>query len=464
MIGADSHTPNAGGLGMLRHRRRRRGLRRGHGRAAVGGARIPKLIGVHLTGKLSRLDGAQGRHHLPLRAPDRQGRHQHDRRVLRPGRGSRSAPPARARSATWARSSARPPRCSPSTTRMAAYLRATDRADIARAGRAAPRAPGAPIPRSRPTPRSSTTRWSRSTSPTLEPHIVGPHSPDRARPISKLAAEVQTERLAGRDQAARSSAAAPTPPTRTCSARPTSPCRRSRPGSRRRRPFLVTPGSEHIYQTIKRDGHDGDASSRSAAPCSPTPAARASGSGSAPTSGQDEPNTIVSSFNRNFPGRNDGSAATLSFIDQPRDRDRAGVRGHARVRPGAPTPCTGAGRQGVPLHAARGARSCRAQGFARGRGGLRGARRRRRAASQVDDRCRTASGCSCSSRSRAWDGKDFVDLPILVKTKGKTTTDHISPAGAVAALPRPPRQDQRQHVPGRDQRLHRRGGQGRQRR
>ena len=75
IIGTDSHTPNGGGLGMLA--------------IGVGGADAgevmaglpwevlhPKLIGVRLTGKLSRLGLAQGRHSLPLRAPDREGRHE----------------------------------------------------------------------------------------------------------------------------------------------------------------------------------------------------------------------------------------------------------------------------------------------------------------------------------------------------------------------------------------------------
>ena len=56
-----------------------------------------------------------------------------------------------------------------------------------------------------------------------------------------------------------------------------------------------------------------------------------------------------------------------------------------------------------------------------------------------------------------WDGNDYVEVPVLMKVRGKCTTDHISPAGALAALPRPPRQVQRQPSHGRNQRLHRRG-------
>ena len=55
----------------------------------------------------------------------------------------------------------------------------------------------------------------------------------------------------------------------------------------------------------------------------------------------------------------------------------------------------------------------------------------------------------------AWDGNDFEDIPILVKTEGKTTTDSISPAGPWLRFRGAPEQPQRQHVPGGQQRLHR---------
>ena len=85
IIGTDSHTPNAGGLGRVRGRRGRRGRRRGDGRAAVGGAvsqahrRLPHRAA-------ERLDGAQGRHPLRRGPADRLRRHQRDRRVHRPRR------------------------------------------------------------------------------------------------------------------------------------------------------------------------------------------------------------------------------------------------------------------------------------------------------------------------------------------------------------------------------------------
>ena len=123
---------------------------------------------------------------------------------------------------------------------------------------------------------------------------------------------------------------------------------------------------------------------------------------------------------------------------------------------------TGARRQAVPLHARPRARSCPREGFAGGDGGLRGARR------PTATRCRSWSpaqqraAAAARSPSRAWDGRDFVDLPMLVKTKGKTTTDHISPAGPWLRF--------RGHLDkisdnmflGAIERVHRRGRQGRQ--
>ena len=200
----------------------------------------------------------------------------------------------------------------------------------------------------------------------------------------------------------------------------------SRRGSRRETPFLVTPGSERIYQTIKRDGimatfeqMGGTVLANACGPCI--------GQWKRSDVGKDEANTIVSSFNRNFPGRNDGSAGDALLPDEPGDRDRARVRRHARVRSG-PRDADRAGRQAVPLHPARG-RGAPARGLRAGRGRLRGARGRRRARSQVVVRP-DSERLQLLQPFPRWDGKDFDRLPILVKTKGKTTTDHISPAGA----------------------------------
>src|SRR5713226_5974759 len=87
-------------------------------------------------------------------------------------------------------------------------------------------------------------------------------------------------------------------------------------GLKAKTPFLVTPGSERIYQTIKRDGIldtfekiGGTVLANACGPCI--------GQWRRSDVRLDEPNTIVSSFNLNCPGRNDGSATTLSFLTSP---------------------------------------------------------------------------------------------------------------------------------------------------
>ena len=198
MIGTDSHTPNAGGLGMVA--------------IGVGGAdavdvmtgypfnvRFPKVIGVHLTGEISRLDGAQGHHPRgrPRSSPSRAAPARSSSTSARAPTPSR--PPARPRSATWAPRSA-PPR------RVFALRRQHGRLPQGRPGaRRSPTPPTAwpsicdPTPRSSRRRPTSTTRSSRSTSPSLAPLINGPHSPDLAHKVSEVGADAAGERLAARD-------------------------------------------------------------------------------------------------------------------------------------------------------------------------------------------------------------------------------------------------------------------------
>ena len=129
-----------------------------------------------------------------------------------------------------------------------------------------------------------------------------------------------------------------------------------------------------------------------------------------------------------LPGAERRQRGDAVLPDQPGDRDRARLRGHARVRPGA-RDHDRAGRQGVPLHAARVARSCPRRASRRGEEGY-------EAPAADGDAVAGRRSPPNSERLQLlqpfprWDGKDFAELPILVKTKGKTTTDHISPAGA----------------------------------
>jgi aconitate hydratase len=142
--------------------------------------------------------------------------------------------------------------------------------------------------------------------------------------------------------------------------------------------------------------------------------------------GAGETNTIVSSFNRNFPGRNDGSAATLSFLTSPEIVTALAFAGTLEFDPvngTIPGPDGKAFRFTPPE-----GEELPAQGFARGEEGYE--------APVADGDSVQVEIAPDSPRLQIlapfprWDGRDIVDAPVLVKTKGKTTTDHISPAGA----------------------------------
>ena len=421
MIGADSHTPNAGGLGMVAI---------GVGGADCGEAMAglawevldPKLIGVRLTGKLSGWTSAKDVITYLLGVLTVKGGTNKIVEYFGPGAESISATGKGTICNMGAELGA--------TTslfhfddRMAAYLRATDRADVAalaeqhREHLVADREVLAD-------PKKHYDEIVEIDLSELEPHIVGPHSPDRARPISKLAAEVKKEGW---------------PATITnaligsCTNSSYEDMKRSahvamqalKAGLKAKTPFLVTPGSERIYQTIKRDGImatfeqiGGTVLANACGPCI--------GQWKRSDVGKDETNTIVSSFNRNFPGRNDGSAATLSFLTSPEIVTALAFAGTLEFDPvhgTIPGPDGKAFRFTAPE-----AEELPAKGFAKGEEGYE--------APAADGDSVTVAVAPTSERIQLlqpfplWDGNDFDALPILVKTKGKTTTDHISPAGA----------------------------------
>src|SRR5256886_2069995 len=312
MIGADSHTPNGRGLGMLA--------------IGVGGADCgevmaglpwevlhPKLIGVHLTGKLQGWTSPKDIITYLCTLLTVKGGTNKIIEYFGPGAESISAT-GKGTICNMGAELGATTSVFPFDSRMATYLRATERDDLATLAEEA---------RDRLVPDrevvADPTRFYDELVEIdldeLEPHIVGPHSPDLGRPISKLAGEVKangwpariTNTLIG-----------------SCTNSSYEDMRRAahiatqgiKAGLRAKIPFLITPGSERIYQTIKRDGMVD-----TFAKIGGTVLANACG----PCIGQwkrrdvraDETNTIVSSFNRNFPGRNDGSAATLSFLTSP---------------------------------------------------------------------------------------------------------------------------------------------------
>jgi len=133
----------------------------------------------------------------------------------------------------------------------------------------------------------------------------------------------------------------------------------------------------------------------------------------------------VSSFNRNFPGRNDGSAVTLSFLTSPEIVTALAFAGTLEFDP---VHGTLPGPDGTPFRfTAPEAEELPRDGFARGEEGY-------EAPADDPDSVQVivrpdSERLQLLEPFSRWEGRDFIDLPILVKTKGKTTTDHISPAG-----------------------------------
>ena len=420
MIGADSHTPNAGGLGMVAI---------GVGGADCGEAMAglawevldPKLIGVRLTGKLSGWTSAKDVITYLLGVLTVKGGTNKIVEYFGPGAESISATGKGTICNMGAELGA--------TTslfqfdgRMVTYLAATDRADIAKLAEQH-REHLVADPEVLADPKKYYDEIVEIDLSELEPHIVGPHSPDRARPISKLAAEVKKEGWPAQIKAALIG---------SCTNSSYEDMKRAahvamqalKAGLKAKTPFLVTPGSERIYQTIKRDGImetfekiGGTVLANACGPCI--------GQWKRSDVGKEESNTIVSSFNRNFPGRNDGSAATLSFLTSPEIVTALVFGGTLEFDPvhgTIPGPDGKAFRFTPPE-----SEELPAAGFARGAEGFE--------APAADGDTVQVIVSPTSERIQllqpfpGWDGKDFTELPVLVKTKGKTTTDHISPAG-----------------------------------
>jgi aconitate hydratase A / 2-methylisocitrate dehydratase len=421
MIGADSHTPNGGGLGMLA--------------IGVGGVDCgevmaglpwevlhPKLVGVHLMGKLSGWAAPKDVITYLCGLLTVKGGTNKIVEYFGPGADSISAT-GKGTICNMGAELGATTSVFPFDDRMAAYLEATDRRDVARLA-AEHRVHLVPDPEVLRHPKDFYDEVVEIDLSALEPHIVGPHSPDRDRPVSKLAADVKTNGWPADIKAALIG---------SCTNSSYEDMRRAahiavqglRAGLRARTPFLVTPGSERIYQTIKRDGimatfeqMGGTVLANACGPCI--------GQWKRSDVGKDETNTIVSSFNRNFPGRNDGSQATLSFLTSPEIVTALAFAGTLDFDPlhGTLTTPDGKAFRFAPPEG----EELPHQGFARGEEGYE-APAADGAAVQVIVRP-DSERLQLLQPFPRWDGRDFERLPILVKTKGKTTTDHISPAGA----------------------------------
>ncbi len=420
MIGTDSHTPNAGGLGMVA--------------IGVGGAdavdvmtgfpwnvRWPKLIGVHLTGRLSGWSASKD---VILKVAE----------ILTVKGGTGAiveyfGPGARSLSATGKGTICNMGAEIGATTSlfgydeaMARYLKSTGReqyADLA-TGVAHELRSDDEVDTD---PERFYDQVIEIDLDTLAPHINGPHTPDRARPLPDLGAEAEAEGWPMEPSAALIGSC--TNSSYEDITRVASLARfAAEHGLTSKVDLLVTPGSEQVRATIERDGLLADLRAMGA-----TVLANACG----PCIGQwnrtdiaeGETNVIVTSYNRNFPKRNDGNAATLAFVTSPETVMALALAGTLAFDPLHDTLATPSGEE-VRLPEPVGEELPEA-GFTPGESGFQAPPEDSSSVEVVVDPA--SDRIQLLEPFPPWDGDDFTDLPLLLKAWGKCTTDHISMAG-----------------------------------
>jgi aconitate hydratase len=261
---------------------------------------------------------------------------------------------------------------------------------------------------------------------TLEPYVVGPHSPDRTRPISQLAKEVAESQGTFVDTISTALIGSCTNSSYEDMSRAADVAEQAKAhGIKAAVPLMVTPGSEKVRATIERDGQ-----MQSLNDIGATVLANACG----PCIGQWQraqeassvPNTIVTSYNRNFPQRNDGQPTTMNFITSPEITVALALTGKLSFNP-LTDPVPGASGTSFKLEPPKPAPDVPEHNFASGQTAY--------FEPPEDGRNIVLQVAPNSERLQlmapwpAWDGHDFLDMPVLVKAKGKTTTDAISPAG-----------------------------------
>ncbi len=420
MIGTDSHTPNAGGLAMVA--------------IGVGGAdavdvmtsfpfnvRFPRVIGVHLTGSLS---GWSAPKDVILEVA----------RILTVKGGTGAIVEYFGDGAECISATGKATICNMgaeigATTSlfayddtMDAYLRATRRVEIAAAARGVAE-DLRPDPEVYDDPSAFYDQVIDIDLDTLVPLINGPHSPDYAHKVSEVGAtateqgwplEISAALIGSCTNSSYEDITRAASIARQASAK----------GLSARTRLLVTPGSEQIRATIERDGLLGDLEAiggevlaNACGPCI--------GQWARPDQDLDQVNTIVNSYNRNFPKRNDGSANTLSFVTSPDTVIALALAGRLDFNPATDTLTAPDGSE-VRLDEPEGVTLPEA-GFDPGSDTFVAPPGER---SDVDVVVSPDSDrIQLLEPFPAWDGNDFIELPVLLKAHGKCTTDHISTAG-----------------------------------
>ncbi|AFS83425.1 aconitate hydratase [Candidatus Nitrosopumilus sediminis] len=426
MIGTDSHTPNAGGLGMVA--------------IGVGGLDAaetmagmpwellyPKRIGVKLTGELN---GWTAPKDIILKVAEKltvSGGTNSIVEYFGPGTKSISCTGKATITNMGAEIGAT---CSifPYDERMETYLKYTNRGDIAELANQNKESLVAD-PEVESNPEKFFDKVIEINLSTLEPHIVGPHTPDLARSISELSDDVKSNDYV--DPISVALIGSCTNSSYEDMSRAASLAEQAKQkGIKAKIPLLVTPGSEQIRGTIERDGQmdslkdiGATVLANACGPCI--------GQWNRPELNNDEKNTIVTTFNRNFPGRNDGHRNTLNFIGSPEMIIALSLGGKLSFNP-LVDELTAADGTKFKLEPPKPAPEVPKEGFVRPEGIF-------VAPPENSDDVEVIIDPNSKRLQKLepftkWDGNDFEELPIMVKAKGKCTTDHISPAGAWLSL------------------------------
>ena len=421
MIGTDSHTPNAGGLGML-------AIGVGGVDAAETMAGVPwellypKRIGVYLKGEMNGWTSAKDVILYVAGELSVSGGTNSIIEYFGPGTKSISCTGKATITNMGAEIGAT---CSifPYDERMEVYLKSTGRKQIADLANKYKEYLTADSDVEQ-NPEKYFDKIIEIDLAKLEPHIVGPHTPDLARPISQLADDVKNKNYP--DNISVALIGSCTNSSYEDMSRSASLAKQAQSkGIKSKIPLLVTPGSEQIRATIERDGQIDSLKSIGATvlanACGPC-----IGQWHRPELKQGERNTIVTSYNRNFPGRNDGKRETMNFIASPELVTALALGGNLSFNPLNDSLIASDGTkfrldpperapdvpdrefvnvEDIYLHPSENPDTVQVL---------------------IDPESERLQKLEPFT---AWDGQDLNNLHIIMKAKGKCTTDHISPAG-----------------------------------
>ncbi len=420
MIGTDSHTVNAGGLGMIA--------------IGVGGAdavdvmagmswelKFPKLIGVKLTGKLNGWASAKDVILKLAGILTVKGGTGYIVEYFGDGADSLSCT-GKGTICNMGAEIGATTSVFPYDNKMADYLKATGRKEIAdlanelynelRADKEVTEQPEKYFDQVIEINLSE-----------LEPHVNGPFTPDKAWPISKFAQAIKDNNYPQKLEVGLIGSC--TNSSYEDISRAASVAKMAvEKNLKSKAEFIITPGSEKVRYTIERDGMlqvfdaiGGVVMANACGPCI--------GQWARHNADKQEKNSIITSFNRNFAKRNDGNPNTYAFVASPEMVTAFVISGDLAFNPITDTLTNEKGEQ-VKLEIPQGM-ELPEKGFDVKDAGY---QEPAKVGSKIDIIVNEKSDrLQLLAPFDIWDGNNFSNLHLLIKVKGKCTTDHISMAG-----------------------------------